>query len=77
MQTRNERLLSTRVARHKQIGPGIHQHAFRASSRPSQNLAPAFSLQIQVSERKQQVDQLIQRTRLAGRAMLGTELPEG
>jgi len=68
MQTRNERLLSTSVARHRERGPEIRQHAFRASSRPSQNLAPPISLQIQVPERKQQVDQLIQRTRLAGRA---------
>jgi len=68
MQTRNERLLSTRVARHRERGPEIRQHAFRASSRPSQNLAPAISLKIQVPQRKQRVDQVIQRTRLAGRA---------
>jgi len=35
MQTRNERLLSTGVARHRDRGPEICQHAFRASSRPS------------------------------------------
>jgi len=68
MQTRNERLLSTRVARHGERGPERHLHAFRASRRPSQNLAPAISLKIQVPERKQRVDQVIQRTRLPGRA---------
>ena len=62
MQTRNQRLLSTRVARHRERGPEIRQDAFRASSRPSQNLAPAISLKIQVPERKQRVDQVIQRT---------------
>jgi len=68
MQTRNERLLSTRVVRHRERGLEIHQHAFRASSRPSPNLAPAIRLQIQVPEWKQGVDQVIQRTRFAGRA---------
>jgi len=68
MQTQNARLLSTRLARHRERGPEIGQHAFRASSRPSQNLAPAISLQIQVPERKKRVDQVIQQTRLAGRA---------
>ena len=68
MQTRNERLLSPRVVRHWERGPEIRQHAFRASSTPSQNLAPVISLQIQVLERNQLVDQVIQRTRLAGRA---------
>jgi len=59
MQTRNERLRSTRVARHQERRPEILQHAFRASSRPCQNLAPAISLKIQVPERKQRVDQVI------------------
>jgi len=68
MQTQNERLLSTRFARHRKRGPEIRQHAFRASSRPSQDLAPLISLTIQVPERKQRVDWVIQRTRLAGRA---------
>jgi len=67
MQTQNERLLSTRVARHRERGLEIHQHAVRASSRPSQNLVPTISLQIQVPERKQRLDQVIQRTRLAER----------
>jgi len=44
MQTQNERLLTTRVARHWERGPEIRQHAFRASSRPSLNLAPSISL---------------------------------
>ena len=52
MQTRNERLLSTRVARHRERGPEIPQHGFRTSSTPSQNLAPLISLQIQVPEGK-------------------------
>ena len=60
MQTRNDRLLSTRAARLR--------HAFGTSSRPSRNLAPAISLQIHVPEQKQRVDQVIQQTRLAGRA---------
>jgi len=68
MQTRNERLLSTRVARHRERGPDIRQHTFRASRRPRQKQAHAISLKIQVLERKQRVDQVIQRTRLAGRA---------
>lgn len=68
MQTRNERLLSTRAARLRGRGPEIRQHAFGTSSRPSRNLAPAISLPIQVPERKQRVDQVIQQTRLAGRA---------
>jgi len=68
MQTRNERLLSTRVARHRERGLEIRQHAFRASSRPSPNIAPAISLKIQVPEGKQRVDQVTQRTILAGRA---------
>jgi len=68
MQTRNERLLSTMVARHRERGPEIRQYAFRARGRPSQNLAPAISLQIQVLKRKQRVDQVIQRTRLGGSA---------
>jgi len=62
MQTGNERLLSTRVARHRERGLEIHHHAFRASSRPSSNRAHAISLQIQVPERKERVDQVIQRT---------------
>ena len=56
MQTRNERLLSTRVARHQERGPEIRQHTFRPSSRSSQNLAPVISPEIQVPERKQRVD---------------------
>jgi len=59
MQTRNERLLSTRVARHRERGPEIRQHAFRASSRPSQNQGPAISLKIEVPGWKQRVDQVI------------------
>ncbi|KAG0643370.1 hypothetical protein HOY80DRAFT_997773 [Tuber brumale] len=38
------------------------------TGRPSQNLAPVISLQIQVPERKQQVDQVVQWTRVARRA---------
>jgi len=68
LQTRNERLLSTRIARHRERGPEIRQHTFRAGSRLSQNRAPGIRLKIQVLERKQRVDQVIQRTRLAGRA---------
>jgi len=52
-QTRNERLVFTSVARHSERGLEIHQHAFRGSSRPSQNLAPAMGLQILVPKRKQ------------------------
>jgi hypothetical protein len=68
MQTRDERLLSTRVARLRGRGRKVDQHTFRTSRRPSPNLAPAISLQIQVPERNRRVDQVIQRTRLAGRA---------
>ena len=64
----NDRLLSTRAARLWGRGAEIRQDAFGTSSRPSRNLAPAISLQIQVQERKQRVDQVIQQTRLAGRA---------
>ena len=46
MQTRNDRLLSSRAARLRERGPEIHQHAFGASSRSSGNLAPADGLQI-------------------------------
>ena len=52
MQTRNDRLLSTRAARLRGRGPEIREHAFGTSSRPSRNLAPAISLQIQVPEQK-------------------------
>ena len=52
IQTRNERLLSTRAATLQGRGPEIRQHAFRTSSRPSRNLAPVISLQIQLLERK-------------------------
>ena len=69
MQTGNERLLSTRPARLEGRGPEIRQQVFGTSSRPSRNLAPAISLQIQVVERRQRVDQVIQQTRLAGRAI--------
>ena len=68
MRTRNERLLSTRAGRLLVRGPKIRQQAFGTSSRPSQNLALAISLPIQVPERKQLVDQVIQQTSLAGRA---------
>ena len=68
MQTRNDRLLTTRAARRRGRGPEIRKHAFGTSSRPSRNLAPTISHQIQVPERKQRVDQVIQQTRLAGRA---------
>jgi len=68
MHTWNDRLLSTKVARHRERGPEIRQHALSASSRPIDNLASASSLQIQVPERKQLVDQVIQRTRLVGKA---------
>src|SRR5437588_6205598 len=68
MQTRDERLLSTRVARLRGRGRKVDQHTFRTSHRPSPNLAPTISLQIQVPERNRRVDQVIQRTRLAGRA---------
>ena len=68
MQTRDERLLSTRVARLRGRGRKVDQHTFRTSRRPSPNLAPAISLQIQVPEWNRRVDQVIQRTRLAGRA---------
>jgi len=75
MQTRNEILLSTRVASHRERGPEMRQHAFRASSRPTQNLAPAINLKIQVPERKQRVVQLIQWSRLAERARGIKQLP--
>ena len=69
MQARCERLLSTRLARLQERGRGVHQPVFPGTTgRPSQNRAPAISLQIQVPERKQRVDQVIQRTRLVGRA---------
>ena len=68
MQTRNERLLSTRGAKLQGRGPEISQHIYGTSSRPSQNVAPTISLPIQVLEQKQHVDQVIQQTRLAGRA---------
>jgi len=68
MQTQNKRLLSARVARHQARGPEMRQHTVQPSSRPSENLAPVISLQIKLPERKQRVDQVIQQTRLAGRA---------
>ena len=68
IETRNERWLPTRVARHRERGPEIRQHAYRASSRPSQNIGRAIRLEIHVPERKHPVDQVIQQTRLAGRA---------
>jgi len=68
MQLQNESLLCSRAARLWGRGPGIGQHTFRTSSRPSRNLAPTVCLQIAVLERTQQVHQVIQPTRLAGRA---------
>ena len=68
MQTRNDRLLSSRAARLWGRGPEISLHAFKSRSRSRRNLAPAISLQIQVPEGKQPVDEVIQQTRLAGRA---------
>ena len=68
MQTRNERLLSTRGLRLRGRGPEIRYHALGTSSRPGRNLAPTISLPIQVLEQKQQVDQINQQTRFAGRA---------
>src|SRR5205807_1128843 len=67
MQTCDERLLSTRVARLRGRGRKVDQYTFRTNRRPSLNIAPAISLQIQVPERKPRVDQVIQWTRLAGR----------
>ena len=70
MQTENDRLLSTRAARRRGRGPNIRKHAFGTSRRPSRNLGPRMSHQIEVhwQERKQRVDQVIQQTRLGGRA---------
>jgi len=68
IETQNERLLSTRVTRLQGRGPEIHQHLFITSSKPSRTRAPTDSLQIPVPERKQPVDQVIEQTRLAGRA---------
>jgi len=68
MQTHKERLLSTSGVRHWERGPEIPQHACRVTRRSSQHLVPAISLQIQVPEQKQRLDQVIQQTRVAGRA---------
>src|SRR5205807_8299535 len=67
MQTCDERLLSTRVARLRGRGRKVAQYTFRTNRRPSLNIAPAISLQIQVPDRKTRVEQAIQWTRLAGR----------
>ncbi|KAG0641638.1 hypothetical protein HOY80DRAFT_999181 [Tuber brumale] len=67
MQTRTKRLHFTRFARQRRRSQEVYQDAIRTISRPSRNLAPVISLQIQVPERKQQVDQVVQRARLAGR----------
>jgi len=68
MQTWKDGLLSNRAARLQGRGLEISQQAFSTSSRSRYNLEPAISLQIQVPEQNQHVDQVIQQTRLAGRA---------
>jgi len=68
MQTWKNGLLSNRAARLQGRGLEISQEAFSTSSRSRYNIEPAISLQIQVPEQNQHVDQVIQQTRLAGRA---------
>ncbi|KAG0633504.1 hypothetical protein HOY80DRAFT_1063569 [Tuber brumale] len=67
MRTGTKRLDSTKFARYRRRSQEVLRVSWRTTSRPSRNLAPTINLEIHVPERKQQVDLVVQWTRLGRR----------